>query len=58
MRKKEIRLPGLIKEEIGLGDAIKKVTKFIGIKPCSSCDERAKKLNSHVILTSGRKKLL
>jgi hypothetical protein len=41
-----IRLPGFIKEEeIGLGDAIKKVTYAMGIKPCAGCEKRAAALN-------------
>jgi len=41
-----IRLPGFIKEEeIGLGDAIKKVTYAMGIKPCTGCEKRAAALN-------------
>jgi len=41
-----IRLPGfLIEEEIGLGDAIKRVTYAIGIKPCGGCEKRAASLN-------------
>jgi hypothetical protein len=41
-----VRLPGfLIKKEIGLGDAVKRVTYGFGIKPCGSCDRRAAALN-------------
>jgi hypothetical protein len=41
-----VRLPGfLIEEEIGLGDAIKRVTYAMGIKPCSGCEKRALTLN-------------
>ncbi len=41
-----VRLPGfLIEEEIGLGDAIKRVTYAMGIKPCDGCEERALALN-------------
>lgn len=29
----------------GLGDVIKKITNFIGIETCDSCEERRKKLN-------------
>ena len=37
-----VRLPGFIKdEEIGLGDAIKKATYAMGIKPCGGCEQRA-----------------
>ena len=41
-----VRLPGfLIEEEIGLGDAIKRVTYAMGIKPCAGCEKRAVRLN-------------
>ncbi len=41
-----VRLPGfLIEEEIGLGDAIKRVTYAMGIKPCGGCEKRAATLN-------------
>ncbi len=41
-----IRIPGfLIEEEIGLGDAIKRVTYAMGIKPCGGCERRAAALN-------------
>ena len=41
-----VRLPGfLIEEEIGLGDAIKRITYAMGIKPCGGCERRAKALN-------------
>jgi hypothetical protein len=41
-----MRLPGfLVEEEMGLGDAIKRVTHAIGIKPCSGCENRAAALN-------------
>ena len=29
----------------GLGDAIKRVTTAVGIKPCEGCEKRAEKLN-------------
>ena len=41
-----IRLPGFfIENEIGLGDAIKKVTYAMGIKPCTGCEQRAARMN-------------
>lgn len=41
-----VRLPGfIVEEEIGLGDAIKRVTYAMGIKPCSGCERRATVLN-------------
>ena len=44
-----VRLPGfLIEEEIGLGDAMKRVTYAMGIKPCAGCQKRADVLNRWV----------
>ena len=43
---RRVRLPGfLIEEEIGLGDAIKRMTYALGIKPCGGCEKRAAALN-------------
>jgi hypothetical protein len=50
-----VRLPGFISdEEIGLGDAIKRVTSSIGIKPCGGCERRASALNGWLVF-SGRR---
>ena len=47
-----VRLPGFIKdEEIGLGDAIKRVTYAMGINPCGGCEKRATALNRWVTFT-------
>lgn len=41
-----VHLPGfLVEGEIGLGDAIKRFTYSMGIKPCSGCEKRAAVLN-------------
>jgi len=45
-----VRLPGFIKdEEIGLGDAIKRVTFGFGLKPCGGCERRATALNRWMV---------
>jgi hypothetical protein len=42
----QVRLPGfLIEEEIGLGDAVKRITYALGIKPCGGCEKRAAAFN-------------
>ena len=47
-----VRLPGfLVEEEIGLGDVIKRTTYFMGIKPCSGCEQRAAALNRWMVFT-------
>ncbi len=41
-----VRLPGfLVEEEIGLGDAVKRITYAMGIKACGGCERRAAALN-------------
>jgi len=41
-----VHLPSFISDEdVGLGDAIKRVTSAVGIKPCGSCEQRAAMLN-------------
>jgi hypothetical protein len=47
-----VRLPGFISDdEIGLGDAINRVTYVAGIKPCGGCGRRAAALNRWVVFT-------
>jgi hypothetical protein len=49
---RRVRLPGFINEEdIGLGDVVKRATSTVGIKPCGSCAERARRLNSWLVFT-------
>ncbi len=45
-----VRLPGFVHDEVGLGDAIKRATSAIGIKPCAPCAQRAARLNERVVL--------
>lgn len=50
-----VRLPGFITEEdVGLGDAIKKATSIVGIRPCGGCAQRATRLNNWMVFTGGR----
>jgi len=53
-RAREVRLPGFITEEVGLGDAIKRATATVGIKPCGPCAKRAARLNRRVVLAPWR----
>ena len=51
-----VRLPGFVADEpVGLGDAVKRVTSLVGIRPCGPCTARAERLNGWVVL-SGRKR--
>lgn len=48
-----VRLPGfLMDKEIGLGDAIKSATSYMGIKPCGGCAKRASVLNRWMVFTN------
>jgi hypothetical protein len=47
-----VRLPGfLVEDEVGLGDAIKRVTYAIGIQPCGGCHKRATAFNRWMTFT-------
>jgi hypothetical protein len=49
------RMPGFIaKEEIGLGDVIKRATSYIGIRPCGGCEGRAAALNHRLVFSPRR----
>jgi hypothetical protein len=51
-----VRLPGFVTdEEIGLGDAIKRVTHAFGIRTCGGCERRAAALNRWFVF-AGRAK--
>jgi len=46
----EVRLPGFVTDEqIGLGDAIERVTSYIGLRPCGGCKRRAAALNRWMV---------
>lgn len=47
-----VRLPGFVRdEEIGLGDAVRRMTYAMGIRPCGGCERRAAALNRWVVFT-------
>jgi len=49
---RKVRLPRFIlDEEIGLGDAVKRVIYAIGIRPCGGCERRAAALNRWLVLS-------
>lgn len=51
-----VRLPGFITDaDVGLGDAIKRVTSTFGIQPCSGCERRAVALNRWFVFTDRAK---
>jgi hypothetical protein len=49
---RRLRLPGFIKDdEVGLGDAIKRVTYAFGLRPCGGCEQRTTALNRWMVFT-------
>jgi hypothetical protein len=50
----QMRLPGFVDGDIGLGDALKHATRALGIRPCGSCEERARRLNHWMTFTGRR----
>jgi hypothetical protein len=47
-----VRLPGFVHdEEIGLGDAVKRMTYALGVRPCGGCEARAVALNRWMVFT-------
>jgi hypothetical protein len=52
-----VRLPGfLVDEDVGLGDAIKRATSYVGIAPCAGCDRRATALNRWLTFTAKQRR--
>ncbi|AUG75846.1 hypothetical protein CFP65_0925 [Kitasatospora sp. MMS16-BH015] len=51
---RRVRLPGFVTDqEIGLGDAVKRVTATLGIRPCGGCERRAAALNRRLVVSGG-----
>ncbi|MCG6499341.1 hypothetical protein [Kitasatospora sp. A2-31] len=55
-RPHRVRVPGFVTDEdIGLGDAVRRVTSTMGIKtPCGGCERRAAALNRWAVLSRGQ----
>lgn len=45
-----VKLPLKMSQPIGLGDAVKRATTALGIKPCGGCQRRAAALNRLITL--------
>jgi hypothetical protein len=55
-RQFRIRLPRFVTDEdVGLGDAVKRVSYALGITPCGGCERRAAALNRWVAFTGPRR---
>jgi hypothetical protein len=47
-----VRLPGFVRdEEIGLGDAVKRMTYAMGFRLCGGCERRAAAMNRWTVFT-------
>jgi len=46
-----IPVPFEMTSDVGLGDAIKRITKKMGFSPCAPCEARAATLNRRVAFT-------
>jgi len=47
-----VRLPGFVRDEdVGLGDAVKRATYFMGVRPCGGCERRAAAMNRWMVFT-------
>ncbi len=52
-----VRLPRAIAEgDVGFGNALKRATSAVGIKPCGGCERRATALNRWFVFSGGRPK--
>lgn len=49
-----VHLPFELKDDVGVGDVIKRITGAFGIKTCKGCEKRATFLNRHFVLTGRR----
>jgi len=51
-----VRVPFEMTDDVGLGDAIKRLTSKVGMKPCDGCNRRAAALNRFMVFTGPRHK--
>jgi hypothetical protein len=52
-----LRIPGFIRDEdLGLGDAVTRMTYAVGVRPCGGCAQRAATLNRWLVLSGRRGK--
>ena len=49
-----IHVPVDMRHDVGLGDAVKRLTSSVGIQPCAPCQQRAEAMNRYVAF-AGRK---
>ena len=49
-----IHVPVEMRHDVGLGDAVKRLTSSVGIQPCGPCQQHAAAMN-HYLTFTGRK---
>lgn len=50
----EVRLPGFVSEDTGLGDVISRAAQTLGIPRCGGCARRAVALNQWLVFKARR----
>jgi hypothetical protein len=54
--KHTVQLPRfLVEEPVGLGEVVKRITTSIGVQPCGSCGQRAKRLDQWLRFSSSKR---
>jgi len=48
-----VPIPGL-KQTVGLGQGVKRLTSALGIRPCGGCQRRARTLDRFIVMTPPR----
>ena len=48
-----VPIPGL-RQSIGLGQSVKRLTSALGIRPCGGCQRRARSLDRFLVMTPPR----
>jgi hypothetical protein len=55
--RRQVRIPGFISDEdLGLGDAVTRATRRVGIRPCGGCARRAEAMNRWLTLSPGKRR--
>jgi len=48
-----VPIPGL-RQTVGLGQGVKRLTSALGIRPCGGCQRRARTLDRFIVMTPPR----
>jgi hypothetical protein len=50
-----VRLPGFVRDDVGLGTMVENVTSSLGIRPCDGCARRAAALDRWMVFSGARR---